>query len=208
MKSSSHFFITVIGNVGSGKTTFSQKLSKDLDAEFVAADELYKENPFFQDAVVDRARWSLASDVWFLMKRVQIAKELERKLLSTSVIQDSGIPMSWVYSHSRLKSKHMNKKEIDLYDELFAQFCSNLAQEDILIYLHFPLQTLMNRIKQRGRDFELQYFTRTYLRGLEESLRQYVQKKRASGSKVLEYTQENGDTKDITRDIRRILQTL
>ncbi len=72
-------FITIIGNIASGKSTIAHFLAKQLDADLVMADELYKTNPFFQNAVVDRSRWSLASDLWFLMKRVEMAKELEKK---------------------------------------------------------------------------------------------------------------------------------
>lgn len=50
-----HPYITVIGNVASGKSTLTPFLAKALRAKLVKADELYKTNPFFKDAVVDRS---------------------------------------------------------------------------------------------------------------------------------------------------------
>jgi len=37
-------FITIEGNIGSGKTTFAKKLAKDLNAQLIL--EQFSENPF------------------------------------------------------------------------------------------------------------------------------------------------------------------
>lgn len=171
-----HPYITVIGNIATGKSTLTSFLAESLHAHHGIADELYKINPFFQDAVVDRNRWSLASDLWFLLKRVEIIKEYNSILKTQPVVQDSGILMSWAYSNSRLNLKHMNKQETDLYNELFETLTQSLPQESLIIYLTLPIPELKKRIVERNRSFEVEHFTDEYLLNLESSLSTLVNK--------------------------------
>src|SRR3990167_10732867 len=112
-------FITVIGSIASGKSTVAKFIADNLGAEFIAADELYKTNPFCKETLKDRKRWSLASDLWFLVKRAELAEEFEDILKKEIIVQDSGLLMSWAYANSRLRSHYMNENEISLYNILF-----------------------------------------------------------------------------------------
>jgi len=186
-----HFFITVIGNVGAGKSTFARFLAQKLPAHLVAADELYKTNPFFEDAVVDRSRWSLASDIWFLTRRVEMALDLENILTKQTVVQDSGLLMSWVYANSRLVAKHMNERETELYNELFDEFTKKTVRENLIIYLNLPIPLLRKRIEKRGRAFEVKYHSEAYLQGLQQSLDKLVERLKKQGIGVIEYQKQN-----------------
>lgn len=191
-----HPYITVIGNVASGKSTVSKLLAKKLGAKLVKADELYKVNPFFKDAVVDRTRWSLASDIWFLIKRVEMAKKIEKALESKPVVQDSGLLMSWVYTNSRLAQGHMNQSETVLYNTISDTITKNVPKETAVIYLKESVPLLLERIKTRGRDFEIKHHSELYLKGLEQSLTQMVKLLRKRQIPVLEYSQN----RDISSD--------
>lgn len=195
-----HPFITIIGNIGSGKSTVSRLLAERMNAQLVQADEFYKVNPFFPETVVNRSRWSLASDIWFLMKRVEMAKDIETVLPSRAVVQDSGLPMSWVYANSRLDSGHMNRNEAELYNMLYTSLTANTPTEDILVYLNMPVPVLQERIKLRNRDFELKYHSPTYLDELAKSLGQQVERMKRSGISVLEYRQ--------TTDLSQLIEIL
>ncbi len=186
-----HRFITVIGNIASGKSTITRLLAQSLNAELVQADEFYKTNPFFQDAVVDRSRWSLASDIWFLMKRVEMAKQIETLLATKDVVQDSGLLMSWVYANSRIDAGYMNSKETELYNMLFTSLTQNIPKEHIVIFLNIPVEILKKRIVHRNRDFEIKHHSPTYLDGLAKSLALMVQTVQAQNIPVLEYNEKN-----------------
>lgn len=186
-----HPFITIIGNVGAGKSTFARFLAKELPAHLVAADEFYKTNPFFHDALVDRSRWSLASDIWFLLRRIEMARGLEKILTRKAVVQDSGLLMTWVYANSRLKVKHMNQHETDLYNKLFDKFTMTTIPEDLVIYLHLPIPLLKERIVKRGRTFEMKYHSEEYLQGLQYSLDTLLAKLARRQIKVVEYEERN-----------------
>lgn len=184
-------FITIIGNVGSGKSTIAYFLSQNLPAELIAADELYKTNPFFKDAVVDRTRWSLSSDIWFLLKRVEFSRTFEKKLKQNTIVQDSGIPMSWIYANSRVHASHVNEHESDIYNTLFSELTTNLPQEDLIIYLNLPTEKLLQRIKKRARDYELKFFTEEYLENLQKSLTVYIKTLKKEKRNVLEFNETN-----------------
>lgn len=184
----SHRFITVIGNIASGKSTITRLLAQTLNADLIQADEFYKTNPFFQDAVVDRSRWSLASDIWFLMKRVEMAKQIETLLLSKDVVQDSGLLMSWVYANSRLEAGYMNHNETTLYNLLYENLTKNVPRESLVVFLNLPVPVLQQRIKQRQREFELKYHSPTYLDGLQKSLLLLKEMIIHRGIRLFEYT--------------------
>ena len=167
-------FITVIGNIASGKSTTARFIAENLPARFVPADELYKENPFFEKTVKDRKRWSLTSDMWFLIKRAEVVDKISLEVKEKAIVQDSGIPMSWVYANSRIKSGYMKRDEFNLYNSLFTKLTNNLPKEDLIIYLNVKTSVLLDRIKKRSRSFEIENYTPEYIAGLSESLEEYV----------------------------------
>jgi deoxyadenosine/deoxycytidine kinase len=66
--------LAVSGNIGSGKTTLTEKLSKHYDwkAEFEAVDN----NPYLQDFYQDMSRWSFHLQVYFLNSRFNQIKKI------------------------------------------------------------------------------------------------------------------------------------
>lgn len=198
-------FITVIGNIASGKSTVAKFLADNLGAKFIAADELYKTNPFFKDTLRDRKRWSLASDLWFLVKRAELAEEFSDTLKKEIIVQDSGLLMSWAYANSRLRSLYMNENEISLYNMLFLRLTNTLPKENIVIYLRLPSPILLERIKKRARDFELQFHTPEYLSNISKSLDDLVEKIQER-TNVLIFDKENWcDIISVKEDRERLL---
>lgn len=169
-----HKLIVVIGNVGSGKTTLTHRLARLMGAREIKADTLYLTNPFFPLAVKDRTRWSLASDLWFLYERVEIMKRNILHLEKQSLLIDSGLPMSWVYSHSRIQSGYYNKHEWLLYKSMSDVTTSKSPKPDLIIHLHGAIPFLLGRIQTRGREFEKKYHTYDYLASLDNSLKEYI----------------------------------
>lgn len=169
-----HKLIVVVGNVGSGKTTLTHRLAILLKAKEIKADELYLLNPFFPLAVNDRKRWSLASDLWFLYERVEIMTKNINYLETQNLVIDSGLPMSWVYSHSRIKSGYYNKHEWLLYKSMSDVVTAKSPKPDIIIYLHGSIPFLLDRIHSRGREFEKKYHNEAYLSSLNYSLEEYI----------------------------------
>lgn len=168
-----HRYFVIIGNVGVGKSTLSYALSEHLKAELVPADELFTTNPFFNLAVEDRKRWSLTSDIWFLLEREKIINNIKLTQKKKDIIVDSGLAMSWVYANTRLASGHFNSEEWELYQELFMQH-GKPTPNTIYIYITAPIETLLKNIAQRKREHEIKHYTSLYLESMRASLDQFI----------------------------------
>ena len=59
----------------------------------------------------------------------------------------------------------LSNEEYDLYDQLYSYMTVDIPKPDLLIYLQAPVDTLIKRIKKRGRDFE-KHITSKYLEKL------------------------------------------
>ena len=177
--------ITIIGNIGVGKSTLTDLLGKALSAAKVPADSLFKVNPFFPLTLNDRARWSLTSDLWFLYERVRAETEIPQLLKTAYVMVDSGLPMSWVYAHSRVGSGYFTRDEWELYKSIHDMLIQKVVFPDIVIYLKASVEFLVKRIRERGREFELRYYTAEYLENLTAGLNLVIKKLKRHGVRVI-----------------------
>lgn len=166
--------ITVIGNIASGKSTLAQRLAEELKADFVAADELFRINPFFQEAVKDRARWSLISDLWFLEERVKLLGAIDRSGDRTTVV-DSGLLAGYAYAAFRTSMKQYTEDEWQLYQTYYHRVTQTIPVSDVVVYLKVDPALTMERIRLRGRPHELQNYTQEYIGGFEQGLEFVVQ---------------------------------
>ncbi len=188
-----NLLITIIGNVASGKTTITSLISKHLPAKKIPADELFRVNPFFPLAVKDRKRWSLASDLWFLYRRVEMTNEFSLGLRKTYILVDGGLPMSYVYAYSRLRSGFYTKDEWKLYTTYYKSLCKNILRSDLIISLEASVDFLQSRIRKRGRAYEIKYFTDGYLLDLNKSLNSFKQNSKKTNTKLLSLNVEKLD---------------
>ncbi len=183
--------LTIIGNIASGKSTLMPILVKSLGAHAVNADELFQTtDPFAKPYLADMKRWAFANETWLTMERIKILRtELEKKNKGITVI-DSGLLMSWVYTYSHLLVGNITDDEWQLYHTLYDELTGNLFQNTHVVKLSYSMDTLMERLKKRGRDYELAFYTREYLGQLEMGLSALHEKLRAKNVKVIEVTEE------------------
>lgn len=193
MRKSPHKLIVVIGNIATGKTTLTDLLARQLPARKVKADDLYTINPFFPLAVKDRAKWSLASDLWFLYERMKLVRPIRRYLQETHVVVDSGLLMSCVYAHSRLESGYFTNDEWEMYQTMYDELTKGLAKPNLVVHLQASIETLRKRIKKRGRKFEIKHHTRDYLTSLSNSLRVMERKFEKQGMRTIPIDVEKND---------------
>lgn len=180
-------FLTIIGNVASGKTTAMPILANALNAQMIAADDLFQtSNPFREQYLNDIQRWSFTNELWMTKARASLMDE-HAKLGKTDqlTLVDSGLLMSFVYSHSHVLTGKWTSAEWGLYEELFDHFATDFIQQTQVVYLEYSLDTLMKRLQKRAREYELQYYTKAYLAQIERSLTQLVQKLEKQGIKVV-----------------------
>ena len=144
-------FIGLAGNIGVGKTTFTKLLSKSLD--WTPYFESVTDNPYLNDFYGDMKRWGFNLQVYFLHKRFQMHQTMSKS--STCVIQDRTIYEDMeIFARNLYQLGKLSKRDWENYSGLFAVMTSYLKKPDLIIYLRAETDTLISRIKNRGRDYE------------------------------------------------------
>lgn len=169
-----HHQITVIGPIGSGKTTASQFLSGALHLPLLDAD-LFETNPFLPDYIQDTPRWAFTTELFFTLGRLKKLEAIKDLLKKSSVIVDSGPIMSHhVYTKNHLVQGTMTAAEWEFFTRIIGDYQSNLPSPNIVIHLTASPATQLKRIKSRGRSFESDYKLE-YLESITDRLHEYAE---------------------------------
>lgn len=143
--------IAVSGNIGSGKTTLTEKLAKHYGwkAEFEAVDN----NPYLPDFYEDMKRWAFHLQVYFLNSRFnQLIKIQESE---TPTIQDRTIyEDAYIFAANLFKSGFLTDRDYENYQSLFSSMIAHVKAPDLLIYLKADIPKLVGQIEKRGRSYE------------------------------------------------------
>ena len=144
-------FIGLAGNIGVGKTTFTKLLSEKLN--WTPFFESVSDNPYLSDFYSDMKRWSFNLQIFFLHKRFEMHQKMSASL--TSVIQDRTIYEDLeIFARNLYQLGKLSQRDWDNYRGLFKVMNSYLKRPDLIIYLKADTDTLLSRIKKRGRDYE------------------------------------------------------
>jgi deoxyadenosine/deoxycytidine kinase len=152
MKRPKHIaFVTVVGNIGVGKTTFAEKVAHRLGWKVFY--ENVANNPYLPDYYADMDRWSFHLQIYFLTHRFRAQLEIPR--LNRSCIQDRSIYEDpEIFAYVLHRQGHLAHREYRTYLDLFRTLEPFLPQPDLFIYLRASTWTLLSRIRKRGREFE------------------------------------------------------
>ena len=139
--------ISIIGPPAAGKTTLAERLAERLGAGLIRED--YAGNPFLAAACAGDRGASLPSQLYFLMSRV-------RQLAETNwpagglFVSDYGFCQDRIYARARLDAEQMR-----VYDPLARRAEALVRRPRVLVCLDAREQTLLERIRRRGRAFEM-----------------------------------------------------
>ena len=148
---SSNVFIVVAGNIGSGKTTLTEKLANTFG--WIPHYEPVDENPYLVDFYSDMKRWSFPLQIYFLTHRYNVHKKIIES--SSSSIQDRSIyENANIFARALFDDKALDQRDYDNYLTLYTSMTRDLPGPTLVIYLKRSLDKLQERIKLRGREFE------------------------------------------------------
>ena len=161
-------FITIEGNIGAGKTTLAELLSKRLNTRLVL--EEFAENPFLPKFYENQRQYAFPLELFFMAERYKQLKEL---LQTKDMFQKLTIS-DYLFTKCLLFAKvNLPEEEFLLYQKLFDIINPQLLQPNLLIYLHAPVSKLKENIKKRNRSYE-QSIDPEYLFTLQETYTQYI----------------------------------
>ena len=162
--------IAVAGNIGSGKTTLTNMLSKHYGWETHFED--VEHNPYLNDFYHDMQRWSFNLQIYYLNSRFTQVQEI--KSTKHTVIQDRTIyEDAFIFAPNLHSMGLMTTRDFENYFSLFTLMDSFVSAPDLLIYLRASVPTLVNQIQQRGREYE-ESIRLDYLKRLNERYEAWV----------------------------------
>jgi deoxyadenosine/deoxycytidine kinase len=143
--------LAVSGNIGSGKTTLTEKLAKHYGwkAEFEAVDN----NPYLPDFYEDMKRWAFHLQVYFLNSRYNQIRKIQDN--NENTIQDRTIyEDAYIFAANLYKSNLLTERDYYNYRSLFDSMIQHVKAPDLLIYLKADIPKLVGQIEKRGRTYE------------------------------------------------------
>lgn len=162
--------IAISGNIGSGKTTLAEKLSRHYG--WTALYESVDHNPYLRDFYGDMTRWAFHLQIYFLNSRFRQINAIRQNDRTT--VQDRTIyEDAYIFARNLHSSKHISDRDYQSYLDIFNSMTDFVQPPDLLIYLKADIPKLVRQIQKRGRDYE--YAMRLdYLKNLNEHYEQWI----------------------------------
>ena len=143
--------ILVAGNIGSGKTSLTERLGERLG--WRTAYESVVDNPYLPDFYADMRAWSFHLQVYFLGHRAQqhieMAEDPRSSIIDRSIYEDAHI-----FARALHNMGNLNERDYQSYRQVFDLIMRNLPPPSLMIYLKAPVPVLVKRIRRRGRAIE------------------------------------------------------
>lgn len=162
--------LAIAGNIGSGKTTLTRLLAKQM--KWKPYYESVEDNPYLDSFYDDMKRWSFNLQVYFLNSRFRQVVEIRDS--NKTIIQDRTIyEDAYIFAPNLHQMNLMTTRDFDNYISLFELMSSFIEAPDLLIYLKASVSTLVSQIASRGRDYE-ESIRIDYLKKLNERYEEWI----------------------------------
>ncbi|HEY0222506.1 MAG TPA: deoxynucleoside kinase [Lactovum miscens] len=146
--------IVLAGTIGAGKSSLAKALGEHLGTEVFY--ESVDNNPVLDLYYKDPKKYAFLLQIYFLNKRFESIKAAYRQdnnILDRSIFEDE------LFLTLNYKNGNVTKIELEIYKELLSNMMEELEgmpkkRPDLLVYIDVSFETMLSRIKQRGRDFE------------------------------------------------------
>lgn len=161
-------FIAIEGNIGSGKTSLTEKIAQDFNAKPIL--ERFADNAFLPKFYKDALRYAFTLEMSFLADRyLQFATTLGQNSFNNDfIIADYYIYKSLIFAQVTLDTD-----EALLYKSIFDIVNKETAKPDLYVYLSQNTQNLLQNIKKRGRTYE-ENIQAEYLDQINQSYSQFI----------------------------------
>ena len=163
-------YVAIAGNIGSGKTTLTEILTKRYGAKAYYEES---DNPYIGDFYNDMSRWAFQLQVSFLGSRIQ--QTLDMLAAGDDVVfQDRTIyEDAYIFADNLHGMGLMMSRDFDTYMKIFGLTTNLIPRPDVIIYLSASIPTLVTQIKRRGREYEMN-IDESYLMRLNEKYEYWI----------------------------------
>ncbi|SEQ08056.1 deoxynucleoside kinase [Piscibacillus halophilus] len=197
-------FIAVEGPIGVGKTSLSNKIAQHF--YFHLLKEIVEENPFLGKFYDNIEEWSFQTEMFFLCNRYKQLEDIEKHYLK----QDKPVVSDYhIYKNMIFAKRTLNADQFYKYEQIFHILTNDMPKPNVMIYLHASLDTLLERIRKRGREVE-KNIQPEYLKQLSKDYDQFMNEFEANNPDI-PVIRLNGDNLDFIKhqeDLDHILSVV
>ena len=165
-------YLVIEGNIGVGKSSLVKMLAADYKARTIY--ERFEDNPFLPKFYENRERYSFPLELSFLAERYSQHKEAltNRDMFAPLAIADYYLSKSLIFAGVTLQ-----RDEYNLYRQLFDIIHQHLPVPDLYVYLHSPVDRLLENIQSRGREYE-KTISAEYLKKIQDGYFEYLKSRK------------------------------
>lgn len=160
-------YICIEGNIGSGKTTFCEMLSKERNLSLVL--EEFDDNPFLPLFYKDPEKWAFTVELFFLTERYKQMGSIlnHRNMFNDFVLGDYFFIKTLLFAR-----KNLSEEEFKMFQKIYQVLTANFPAPELVVYFHRDVNHLRKNIMKRGRKYE-EDITREYLTTIQNSYFEY-----------------------------------
>ena len=146
--------IITAGMIGVGKTTLTGKIAEHLNTK--AYYEPVGENPVLPLYYANPKQYGFLLQIYFLNKRFSMIKQAlsdDNNVLDRSIYEDA------LFTRENSAEGNISDTELEVYLKLLDNMMADLNRlpkkaPDLMVYSETDFETILYRIKKRGRDYE------------------------------------------------------
>ena len=193
-------FVTVEGPIGVGKTSLSSIVSETLQYHLLK--EIVDENPFLGKFYDNIEEWSFQTEMFFLCNRYKQLTDIHSILdQQRPVVADYHIFKNLIFAKRTLKLSEYVK-----YEAIYNILTADMPVPNVVIYLHATVDTLMQRIEMRGREFE-RLIARDYMEQLVNDYHIFIEQFERQHPEI-PVIRVNGDDYDFVKNPNDLQQVM
>lgn len=144
--------LVVDGMTGVGKSSLVKLLARRM--RLTPFEEIFRDRyDLLSKFFADRKRWAFPMQVFFLSNRfVQYKQACE----AGPSIMDRSIYSDHIFARMYYEEGYLTEEEYGVYQSLSESLLQDLSPPSLMVYLKVSLEEALRRIRQRGREDELQ----------------------------------------------------
>ena len=197
-------YIVVDGPIGVGKTSLTTLLAEELGGRLIL--ERAEDNPFLPDFYREPSRFRFQTQTFFLLSRFSQQEEMAQPdLFDRIIVSDYLFDKDRIFAYLNL-----DEHELSLYEQIYRVLEPRVVRPDLVIFLQADTETLLRRIRQRGRAFEKEV-DHGYIAAVNEAYNQFFFRYSETPLLVIntsdiDYVHRRDDLDDLLREILTMRQ--
>jgi len=177
--------ISIIGNIGSGKSTILKFLEKNgYDVEYEDVESWNFLSKFYED----KKRWGFTLQ----MEIINSFKKRKDNMLKYKFTERSVWEACYIFGKNMYNSGYINDHEYYLIEDISNR---DVSPPDYYIYLNIGYKTCIERIKQRNRNCEINKNMSEYVEELERIYEEEIEKLKKTNKVYIINELENSEEK-------------